>query len=315
VLFSAYNAQRLADTLAARALEWIGMTKAHVGSIHIIESLSDPGAASKTGTRLFDVLEPIARQRSPITVHLHHAVGKSDFLRCLESILEQSVAENRVPLLHIEAHGAFPAPNVKTSDGLCLESHEFVSWRELVPLLTTINRVSRLNLVVFAAACFGADLASVITPRDRAPVRLILGPNRALSIRKVEQATTTFYRELFNTFNLNKALTAMNTAVEPNEAYCWGLSAEWLFQEILRGYYKFRREQSDAELDARMEELAQSYPLNGIAAQNFRHIYRDRIRDPKWLFEESYRQFFFLDTQPENAERFPVTLEECLASA
>jgi hypothetical protein len=62
-----------------------------------------------------------------------------------------------------------------------------------------------------------------------------------------------------------------------------------------------------------MEELAKSYPLKGIAVQNFRHIFRDRVRDPKWLFEESYRQFFFLDTQPENAERFPVTLEECLA--
>jgi hypothetical protein len=155
-------------------------------------------------------------------------------------------------MLHIEAHGALPVPNARMSDGLVLESHEFVSWHELVPLLTSINKISRLNLVVFAAACFGADLASVIDPLDRAPVRLIFGPNRALSIPQVERATTTFYRELFNTFNLNKALNAMNTGVDPNETYCWGLSGEWLFQEILRGYSKNRIDSSSSLIRSRI---------------------------------------------------------------
>jgi hypothetical protein len=39
---------------------------------------------------------------------------------------------------------------------------------------------------------------------------------------------------------------------------------------------------------------------------------RARLLDPRWVFEDAYKQFFFLDRQPENATRFNISLEDCL---
>jgi hypothetical protein len=290
---------------------------AHVGSIHIIESLLEKGHASKTGARLREVLEPLASEKSPITVHFHHPCSKRDVLACLTGILSQSLAENRVPMLHLETHGAIPLPGELTSRGLVVESGELLTWRELVPLLTAINAASRLNLVVFTAACYGADLATVIQPLDRAPVRLIFGPKEKLTIPDVERATTTFYRELFRTRNLNAALDASNAALDPNEMRCWGLSAEFLFLEIMRGHYRRESEQSDAEVNRRAESTIDRMPppprdAVPVQREQLAAAVRARLRDPRWVFDEAYRRFFFLDTQPENATRFNISLEDCL---
>jgi hypothetical protein len=99
---------------------------ANVGSIHIVESLIEKGHASKTGARLRDVLEPLAAEKAPIiTVHFHRPHGKNDVLECLKGILSQSLAENRVPMLHLETHGAVPLPGERTSRGLVVESGDW----------------------------------------------------------------------------------------------------------------------------------------------------------------------------------------------
>lgn len=290
---------------------------ANVGSIHIIESLIEKGHSSKTGARLQEVLEPLAAESSPITIHFHRLRGKDDVLACLHRILNQSLVENRVPMLHFEAHGAKLVPGELTSRGLVLESKELLAWREMVPILTALNEASRLNLVVFTAACYGADLATVIQPLDQAPVRLIFGPKSTLSIPDVEKATTAFYRELFRTRNLNAALNATNGALNPGEMACWGLSAEYLFVEILRAHYQHEHKQSEDDVARRVESVIARMPPPPIGRAPVGHdqmaaIVRARLLDPKWLFEEAYRRFFFLDTQPDNAERFKIALEDCL---
>src|SRR5207244_734386 len=88
---------------------------AHFGSIHIIESLFDKGHSEKTGSRLREVIEPLAAETSPITVHFHNPRTKGEVFGGLENILSQSYAEGRVPLLRFEAHGAQPLPGELTS--------------------------------------------------------------------------------------------------------------------------------------------------------------------------------------------------------
>ena len=56
---------------------------ANVGSIHIVESLPEPGFSCKTGARLFEFLEPLAVQTSPITVYFHRLDRKTELLTCL----------------------------------------------------------------------------------------------------------------------------------------------------------------------------------------------------------------------------------------
>src|SRR6266404_6906435 len=83
---------------------------------------------------LREVLEPLAAQTSPITVHFHHPRTKNELLACIDGILAQSLTENRVPMLHFEAHGAALFPGERTSRGFVLESRELLTWRELFPI-------------------------------------------------------------------------------------------------------------------------------------------------------------------------------------
>jgi hypothetical protein len=138
-----------------------------------------------------------------------------------------------------------------------------------------------------------------------------------LSILDVERATTTFYRELFRTRNLNAALNATNGMLNPGEMTCWGLSAEYLFVEILRAHYRKESEQSDSDIGVRVEAAINRMsppPLftSPIAREQMAGVLRARLLDPQWVFEEAYNRFFFLDTQPENAERFKISVEDCL---
>ena len=72
----------------------------------------------------------------------------------------------------------------------------------------------------------------------------------------------------------------------------WGLSAEYLFIEILRGHYR------SGWATVRRDQMTE--------------VVRARLLDQKWLFEDAYSRFFFLDTQPDNADRFKLSLEDCL---
>jgi hypothetical protein len=78
-----------------------------------------------------------------------------------------------------------------------------------------------------------------------------------------------------------------------------------------------KSEQSDPDIALRVEaainRMAPSPPRSSpFAREQMAGVFRARLLDPQWVFEEAYNRFFFLDTKPENAERFKITLEDCL---
>jgi hypothetical protein len=145
-----------------------------VSGIHIIESL--PGGFSRrTGFRLYETLESLAGGASPPRIEIHYrwVTTRQQLLDHLEAIAADAIARGRSPMLHFETHGA--------REGLQLVSGQVVTWKELQPALTAINVARRLNLIVIIAACNGLDLLKILVPTDRAPARLIIGPNRILT--------------------------------------------------------------------------------------------------------------------------------------
>src|SRR5712691_12216542 len=79
---------------------------------------------------------------------------------------------------------------------MVLASGELFSWGELAPYLIEINKATRLRLLVFVATCFGADIATLVRPRERAPARVLIGPRETISINTLERGTFAFYRSL-----------------------------------------------------------------------------------------------------------------------
>jgi len=76
--------------------------------------------------------------------------------------------------------------------GMILASGELFSWKDLAPYLIAINKATRLRLLVFMATCFGADVATLVRPLDRAPARVLIGPRETISVDTLETGTFTF---------------------------------------------------------------------------------------------------------------------------
>lgn len=279
--------------------------------IHVVESLPEPGFASKTGRILFGRLESMC-VGTPVLPFLHVIESRSDLFQILQRALGE--AENgNYPLLHFETHGASRAPGLSTvSLGLVMASGELVKWSELAPILTAINEATRLRLLVFAAACYGLDGARLVQPLDPAPFRVLVGPLRATSIHEVDQATAMFYGELFRT---SDGAAAARSLAGGNTGF-WTLTAEWLFLQTMLGY--FNEMTTDSSLAARVEGIVAPMLLRGTMPAELparRAWVRRALEDREALFERTYRRFFFVDKYPEIAERFALSYAGCFESA
>jgi hypothetical protein len=209
-----------------------------------------------------------------------------------------------------ETHGIDVTNPKETSPGIVLASGDGVTWRELAPSFALINEATRLKLIIFMAACYGADLATVIQPLDRAPVRLICGPTESLSVRVIEIATDAFYRTLLQTNDGNAAFKAINPALYPGDPGFWKLPAEAMFLEIVKSYYN---EPSTYDLIAtRAEADIVPLALRGFSAEDLANA-RERVKLAihEEIFDQCYEKFFFVDTHPEIAERFILSFQRC----
>jgi hypothetical protein len=136
---------------------------------------------------------PSERSRAhPTEVQFHRRTSSGEFWPTLDGFVSEAEA-GHFPLLHFETHGAERRPGViGASPGLVLASGELITWPKLAPYLTAINEATRLNLIVFMAACHGADVASLIQPLGRALARLLIGPMHTLSVPDLERSTIEF---------------------------------------------------------------------------------------------------------------------------
>jgi len=158
-------------------------------TVHIVETLR-PGD-SLTGRHLFKDIQTLAASvSSPVTVQHSTVQTHAEFLDLLRSIAHDSHAYGHSLVLHIEAHGS--------PDGIQVSSGEFLAWSEFKTELTAINEISKLNLLVIIEACDGINLLQIIEVTDRAPVRVVIGPNRQVTEDEIDRANIAFYRTLFN---------------------------------------------------------------------------------------------------------------------
>jgi hypothetical protein len=283
----------------------------HFDRLHIIESLSDPGHSRRTGQRLFEELESVWA-KTPLHVEYHPVQNKSNLSSLMLSLVGEA-QRGHFPILHLEAHGENRQPGKSTtSRGMVLASGELFSWNELAPYLIETNKATRLRLLVFIATCFGADVATLVRPLDRAPARVLIGPRETISNNTLEKGTFTFYRSLRGGDGTQAAID-MNQATD---GAFFPFTAEWLFLTILKGY--FNEHTTERQVAARTERIVAPMALAGLSSVQLDAARRDisaRLRDRKLVFDASYRKFFFVDEHPEIADRFRMTFESCFEEA
>lgn len=282
----------------------------HVDRVHVIESLP-PDQQSwyyRTGARLFGELQD-ASARTPVEPHLHVVRTRNDLCELLDRVIGEAEA-GHFPLLHFETHGVERAPGkTTTSIGMSLASGEVMSWRDLAPYLVAINGATRLNLIVFVSACYGLDIATLFQPLAPAPARIVIGPMRTIDVPEIDRVTRAFYHSLFRDLNGVAAATAMNATIEPNRMPFLVLTAEWMFMQILLGY--FNDATNEPQVAARAERVVADMILRGVppaVATGQREPLRTFLRDRQHVFDSTYRRYFFVDKYPEIADRFRSTL-------
>lgn len=276
--------------------------------IHILESLTG-GFSRRTGTRLHEMIEPLALACSrPVEAHHQRIATQRELFDRLAAIAADVGDRARIPVLHLETHGG--------PRGLQLASGEFVTWDQLRPALTDINIAARLNLFVMVAACDGSDLLTILRPTHRATARIIIGPNLTLTDGEVERANRAFYTTLFDTLDGARAYNAMNDAIEPpsetrNELFT-SMSAEHMFYWVMREY--FQKYGSEETIAGRVEGLVAPLALLGLRPRELaerRALGIAELSNHRVHFQEYLEKFFFFDLQPENRERFNITFEQC----
>jgi hypothetical protein len=141
------------------------------------------------------------------------------FFEVLEKIRYE--ATNGVfPIVHIEAHGS--------KDGLEVASGDFVEWEAFRKSLTEINISCQNNLTVIMAACEGIYLFQIVQPIHRAPFCVLIGPKRKVTAGELEKDYSSFYSELLESFDGNKALDKLNSNSPDGRLYVY-VGCNYLF--------------------------------------------------------------------------------------
>lgn len=123
----------------------------------------------------------------------------------------------------------------------------------------------------------------------------------------------TFYRTMFERTDAVTAWKEMNRVTDPNKSTFSVFTADFNFRFIVHRYLaQLCSDRAVAERIARIEgeAVAQGIPVAVIERQRPR--VEAHLLDFRGQVDSFKANYFFMDVFPENADRFSVTLEDCL---
>lgn len=273
--------------------------------IWVIESL--PEGDLKTGTALVEgQLEEAKRDNPELIVAFEQPKTKQELLNVLEKVRTDTLSNDYYPIIHFECHGC--------PDGLGTATHELVTWDELRKILIGINQACRLNLVIVLACCNGVHLIKTATRMDRAPFWAIIGPEVEVTAGDSMTSFREFYKTFFETMNGDTAIDALNKGMARTDRKYHFLSAVGLFVRAYTRYYsKFCTGKS---LRERTEKLISEAMKNPNVQRHGVKWVRTQVKGALAAndvnFNKLKNRFFFIESFPENNERFPLTHDSVL---
>ena len=281
-----------------------------LGTVYIIEWLR-PGDG-RPGEELFGEIEPLGLVSEPeMPCRFWKVSTREEFVRLIPIIEEEFKSTRRIPLLHVETHG--------DANGIGPSAQDGINWPDFMELLIPLNKLTGLNLVVLLAACEGFWGIQMLQPaREAAAFRGLIGPNRQLSTPDMSRACLAFYRTVFEQRDGDAALKAMNDALDPARPTFWISSPEEAFRIVFKNYLqeKCTPDAIEQRVDKVIEGIRERRRAEGahglykweIAA--LREKTHQRLADHRSRFEQMYRDFFFINEFPENAQRFDLKFED-----
>lgn len=268
-------------------------------SIYIVQFLSDKDV-ERTGRELYTHLALVCHEAG-VNLAFADVATTEEFLGVLAEIVDHCRQNRAGPILHLETHG--------NSRGLGASATEFLPWSALVPSLTELNRLSKMNLLVTMAACHGLHLVQTLMPGDESPAWAILGPYEQVLPSDIRRCFQAFYRTLVTNQNLNAALEALKAA-DKSWPDSWKFQNAELYFAYVFGLY-LNTYADPREFESRVAECVDRLVLHGVSETDaLRASVRTAFADEEGAFDFVKRQFVMLDRYPDNEPRFPIDLAE-----
>ncbi len=193
-------------------------------TIYVVESLADH--EEQTGEILYnDIIK-----RSSDRTGMHHTKlikvdTKEAFCNALTNIKNHTHI-GYYPFIHFEIHGS------NKKNGLILKSGEIILWKELFSLTQQINIITKNNLVISLATCYGAYFLSEIKIYEAAPFCGFVSTTGLLYEDEIIAGFTSFFESIFDNRDFDIAVEKLNTANGLQKKYKFQ-TAEEFFEDLI----------------------------------------------------------------------------------
>jgi len=154
----------------------------------------------QTARHLADDLAPLTLSDGSPYCRYHKVSTVQELLNYLGSI-EIECKKGLKPIIHFEAHGSQDA-GIQVG-----EVGEWLNWNQLSEALITINVITKNNLGIVMASCFGFYMISSITIEKPSPFYFLIGSERTVEAGHIDDVMGRFYRKLFDLRSLDDAMT------------------------------------------------------------------------------------------------------------
>jgi hypothetical protein len=162
----------------------------------------------QTAKHLYDELSPSFNTMTVSYCRILPARSRDELFSALYKIRQHCLDDDIAPIIHIEAHG---------SKGMGIEvgdNQEKITWGELCAHFGEINAITKNNLGVVMATCFGIYAASSIMVDQPSPFYFLIGSAVNISAGEIDDIMKKFYRELFQSKSLSFAMKQVEDKLE-----------------------------------------------------------------------------------------------------
>lgn len=276
--------------------------------IYVIESL--PDGERQTGTELHsDLLKWQTHNHPNLKTDIFNPKDRIEWDSILENIRKECETENTVPIIHFEVHGS------SNKDGIILKSRQLITWNDLYNSLLEINTLTKMNLFLTMAVCYGACFMQEMRIDRAVPFYGLIGSFEVLKVSDLYIRYYEFYTEFLQSLALDKAFTKLREANPSMPADYRFISAEETFHKVYKGYIR-NKATKKSDMQARALDAARENNITFTNRQEKRKFIADfkkKLVDTKdKYYKEHSSVFFMIDKFPENRARFniPNTLNE-----
>ncbi len=249
-----------------------------IRNIIVIQSLSDTD--KKTGEELYnDIIKRKIDYIQPVIIKMTHKfyniLSKNNFIELLNEIIIISELMTGGVLIHLEMHGASDKSSLVFADNTNIE------WEEIVDLFREINIITKNNLYITMATCYGRYLFEGVKLQKKSPYSGYISASKSV----YESEILEDFSILFESLIISGNLVLSYLELEKNGSNFYYKDSKSTFEENFEAFKNnpiFKKQILDAATKTVMEnggEIADEKMSNLIYNSALNQAYNEQIKN------------------------------------